>query len=696
MNFDESVEDVERILWRDPSGVFCKMDARSQADYRWLVDRWSARSGLSPCAIANLALELAQRNCLLAGVADRRSHIGYYFTGKGLLALSAQAQLRLSWREQIRHEQPSWLLPAYTGLIAAIAVIYALALIGSFSFALSSAWTVVLGVAVAIYGFCLLPSWIVGLLYSQFEPYPLPRLDFSAGIGEDHKTLVVVPCLLSSTDVVRRLGETLEGLHIDNRGCGASFALLSDFVDAHSQLMDDDEILIQEAMGQIDRLNAHYGGGFVLLHRPRRWNPGEGCWMGWERKRGKLEELNALLVEPNAADAFQLIHGDTGKLSGVQFVVTLDEDDTQLAPGSIEKLASSLAHPLNRPELSEQRDAVVAGYGVLQPRPMLALPKGCAPNRLELLVNMLVDMAAGPPRVDRAPHNLDQDMFGEVSYIGKGIYDVHVFHRLLGGRIAENSILSHDLLEGAFVRSACVGDVILPVSLLTYHANSQRNHRWMRGDWQLLPWLFGVARAPRGERVAAPPFARWKIGQNAVRMLLPAAALVCLVLGWMTCATPVYWTLAVLATAWAPSLVEIVYVLLKRFRLGNLLSMCRWIGTWVLMKSAGLIFLIHEAQVLLDAIVRASFRMIVSKRKMLEWRASSSLTSQGSPGLLAYYRSMGLSPLLALAIASAVRVLNPNALPAAVPFVITWLFAPLIVWWLSQTPLSPGDPPQPA
>ena len=696
MSFAESVDEVEKILWRDPSGVFCKMDARSQADYRWLVDRWSARSGRSPCDIANLALELAQRNCLRAGAADRRSHIGYYFTGKGLLALSAQAQLRLSGRERIRHEQPSWLLPAYTGLIAAIAAIYALALIVFFSFALSAAWTVFLGVAVAIYGFCLLPSWIVGLLYSQFEPYPLPRLDFSAGIGERYKTLVVVPCLLSSTEVVRRLGQALEGLHLDNRGCGAGFGLLSDFIDAPSQRMDDDEILIQEAMGQIDRLNARYGGGFVLLHRPRRWNPGEGCWMGWERKRGKLEELNALLVEPDAADAFQLIRGDTGKLSGVQFVVTLDEDDTQLAPGSIGKLAGSLAHPLNRPELSEQGDVVVAGYGVMQPRPMLALPKGAAPNRLELLVNMLVDMAGGPPRVDAAPHNLDQDMFGEVGYIGKGIYDVHVFHRLLGGRIAENSILSHDLLEGAFVRSASVGDVILPVSLLTYQANSQRNHRWMRGDWQLLPWLFGDARAPSGERVAAPSFARWRIGHNAVRMLLPAAALVCLVLGWTTCATPGYWTLAVLTTAWAPSLVEIVYVLLKKFRLGNLLSMCRWIGTWVLMKSAGLIFLIHEAQVLLDAIVRASFRMAVSRRKMLEWRASSSLTAQCSPGLLAYYRSMWLSPALALAIAAAVYALNPNAMPAALPFVITWIIAPFIAWWFSQTPASPQHPVQAA
>lgn len=691
-------DSVDAILRDDPIGAYPHMDALSREDYRARVETWAARARRDRAQTARIALELAQQAGQRHGLADRRAHIGYYLTDAGLAEFAARLGARLNWRERLRLRSTSSLVLAYCAVVYSLCAAFGIVSVRMFEIALPWYGQALLAAATALYANYIVQSWINLHLPQLLLPRRMPRMDFSAGIPDSAKTLVAVPCLLTSVEGADKLARTLERLYLANRDAGVGYALLSDFIDAPSQHRDDDEALLQAACAQISILNARYGGGFVLLHRPRRWNASENLWIGWERKRGKVEELNAYLL--GGPSPFQTAHGDLAKVAGTRYVVVLDEDNDELTAGAVAELAAAIAHPLNHATTGADGRQVEAGYVVLQPRATIALSQDAAPSRLELMIHAMVEIETSKDfRADKPAVHIDQDLFGQAAYGGKGIYDVAMFHRLTHGRIPENTILSHDVLEGGMVRAGVVSDVVLRENFVpTFYAAMRRSHRWMRGDWQLLPWLLPTVRTAAGvrERNTLSLFGRWKIFHNAMRMVLPIASLLCFVLGWAASADAGLWTLNLLAIAWVPAAIGLAIGLVRNLLAGSLRSVVRGLWSWLSLRSASFIFGVDQAQTAFDAAARASFRMWISRRKLLEWTASSVMATRRDPSLGQYLRMMWFSPAFAVAVVWMIARVNPPALSSAVPFATLWSSAPVVAWWWSQKPQAQGRPAPPS
>ena len=408
-----------------------------------------------------------------------------------------------------------------------------------------------------------LVNWLATLLV---RPHRLPRLDFSEGIPPEFSTLVAVPTMLISPRNVGRLLEALEVRYLANRDENLRFCLLTDFRDAPQQTMPEDESLLQLAQAGIEALNEKYretqdeADNFFLLHRPRRWNPQEQTWMGHERKRGKLGDLNALL-RGGSRDGFSLIVGDTSLLVGTKYVITLDTD-TLLPRDAARQLVGTLAHILNRAQVDERRKVVTEGYGILQPGVAISLEKESP--------SWFVRLCAGESGVDpytRAISDVYQDVFHEGSFIGKGIYDVDAFSATMEQRFPENQILSHDLLEGCYARSGLVSDVHVYESYPSrYNTDVSRRHRWIRGDWQIAGWLLPFVSGPdrRSERNPISLLGRWKIFDNLRRSIVPCALTLLLLLGWLALPPAWLWTAAVVGIVLIPAVCMSLVALFRK------------------------------------------------------------------------------------------------------------------------------------
>ena len=315
--------------------------------------------------------------------------------------------------------------------------------------------TGVLGLGLALESAISFVNWIVT---HSVKPRSLPRMDFSEGIPPGNRTMVVIPTLLESEGELGHLLQELELYYLSNPDPQLTFALLTDFGDAPAQHTPEDEPLLALASAGIEALNKKYSQAcpFYLFHRSREWNPSEGVWMGWERKRGKLADFNHLLLSKGLtsyttqvgdASIFRGSPDPTGDTRPVfKYVITLDAD-TSLPQGSANRLIATLAHPLNHAEFGADGRSVVAGYTVLQPRVAI---KPTSANRS--LFSQIYSGNAGFDLYSFAVSDVYQDLFGEGSYVGKGIYDVAAFERSLEGQIRENTLLSHDLFEGIYGR----------------------------------------------------------------------------------------------------------------------------------------------------------------------------------------------------------------------------------------------------
>ncbi|MBB5882401.1 hypothetical protein GGR60_001655 [Xanthomonas arboricola] len=679
-------EDIDAVLRRDPMGVYAQMDQRSRGDYQARVASWAQRSGRQPVSVAHVAIDLALQSHQRHGATDRRSHVGYFLTDGGIATLARTLGTTLSLQERMRTRSLPGLVLGYCALAFLLCATYGVLSVWLLKIALPWPGQMLLAMAVTFYAHCIIPGWFNMLLSRRLRPRRMPRMDFSTGVPVSAKTLVVIPCLLTSREGIDKLIQSLERLYRNNRDANAGYALLSDFTDAPTARQEGDTSLLDEARARISAMNERHGGGFVLLHRPRRWNPGEGMWMGWERKRGKLEELNAYLV--GAASPFQTMHGDLDKVSGTRYVLTVDDDNAQLTQGAVSELAAVLSHPLNRPVLSQDGTRIEAGFVIIQPRGMIALPDNAAPSRLERFLHSTVEIeTSNAIRTEQPVVDVDQDVFGQAVYVGKGIYDVEIFHRLTHGLIAENTILSHDVLEGGIVRAAVATDIILHETFApTFYAAARRTHRWHRGDWQSIPWLFPRVRNASATLIKNPlsPFGRWKIFHNVVRMLFPIVSLVCFVAGWLASAVPGLWTLNLLMIAWFPPLVGLMIGVVRNLLSGNFRLMARgfWSSLW--MRSSPFIFSVDNAMNAFDAAARATFRMLISRRHLLEWTASIIVFTGRGHTLRQYLEMMWISPAFALVTVVLVAYLNPAALSSAIPFALLWISAPIVAWWWSQ------------
>ena len=697
--FVETMSAVEHALRGDPAGVYGRMDFATRDHYRHVVERLARASGRREIEVAAEAVAMAQEAGAAGGHGTRAGHVGYYLAGKGLPALERRLNMRPGLYAALRRTARARPLLSYLGAIGLLTALFAAAAVVHAALGGAEHWLLVAIGVLGAFGASQLALAVVNLLATRLvAPAPLPRMDFSDGIPPDARALVVVPSLLYSRANVAALCEALEVRYLANRDPHLRFCLLTDLADAPQQEMYGDAELVEQARAAIAALNARYGSGedgarfdpFLLLHRPRTWNEGEGAWIGRERKRGKLEDLNAFL-RGGARERFAVVEGAVDDLAETRYVITLDAD-TQLPRDSARQFVATMAHPLNQPVLDAAGRRVVDGYGLLQPRVSTAMPLENA-SRYERL-------CSGEPGIDpytRTVSDVYQDLFGEGSFTGKGIYDVDTFEHVLGARFPDNRVLSHDLLEGCYIRSGLLSDAqVVEAYPPRYSDDVSRRHRWIRGDWQLAGWLRGRVPLPDGRREPnpLPPLARWKLFDNLRRSLVAPTLTVLLLLCWALLPAPAFWSAAILSVFFLPLFLGLLVGLAdKPHDIPVQQHLLNWgqgarIGLGHAVLNAT--FLPHEAWYSVDAIARTAWRMLVSRRRLLEWRASS--LSRSSTDMESNWRNMWFAPALAVGAAVLLSFVNPPALFAAAPLLLLWFLSPVTAWWISL----PVERPAPA
>jgi cyclic beta-1,2-glucan glucanotransferase len=692
--FVERVSLIEQVLQRDPAGVYAAMDFASRDRYRHAVEELAEPNGEAQMRVALRSVESA-RQAAERDPADRAAHVGYHLIGKGRRDLETDVAYHPRLLQRLRRAVFQHATPAYLGAIGLLtAAVVAVAL------AYAREHGAVPGALALVAALSLVPASDVAVLAVQrlvafmVPPRRLARLELSSGVPEDARTMVIFPTLLTSVEGVRELMEHVEVQALGNVDPHIHFAVLGDFPDAPQERMADDAAILEAAGAGIADLNARHGQGrgdrFFLFHRARRFNPGEGVWMGWERKRGKIEEFNRLLR--GAKDtSFTVQTGDLTVLPLVRYCITLDSD-TRLPRETARQLIGIIHHPLNRPHFEPRLRRVTEGYGILQPRVSVTMSSASG--------SLFARLYAGHTGVDpytTAVSDTYQDLFGEGIFTGKGLYDVDAFMAALEGRVPENALLSHDLFEGLHARAALVSDVEVvddyPSSVL---AHARRQHRWVRGDWQILAWLFPFVPT-RGalERNRLRLISRWKILDNLRRSLVAPSILLLLAAAWTVLpGRPEAWTAAVLAAIAFPAypaLLQAVRGPQPQQPAGVFLK--HWaedLQTALAQALLTLTFLAYHAYDMLHAIVLTLVRMVVTQRRLLEWETAAAAAARaaftaGSSGRRVFVAEMAASPATAaLLVPLVVSSARPGAVPVALPFLALWAAAPLIAHWLSQ------------
>jgi cellobiose phosphorylase len=688
--FVEAASIVERILRTDPSDVYRLMDFATRDSYRHAVESVARHGGLAESDVADRAVHLAEAGAREHGREDRRAHVGYYLIGKGHPELVAGQSPRWPARVRLERTVHAHPLSFYLGGVIALTLLPSAAvLLEGYALGISRR-LLALFAPVLILCFSQLAVAIVNWLATLVTgPRLLPRLDYSRGIEPESRTMVVVPTLVADAEAVDRLLEVIEIHYLSNRDANLHFALLTDFPDAATETLASDADLRGRLRDGVRALNARYLSKkeslFYLFHRPRLWNSAEGRWMAYERKRGKIAEFNAAL-RGGGTEAFLDMVGDPAVLPTINYVITLDTD-TQLPRTSAQLLVATMAHVLNRPLFDDQRRIVVEGYSILQPRVGVSLP-GAARSWFSRLFSG--DVGIDP--YTKGISDAYQDVFQEGSFIGKGIYDVDAFEKAVGGRFPTNAVLSHDLLESSYARSALVSDVELYEEYPSrYDADARRRHRWIRGDWQIAPWL--LSRVPGGDAGAVgnplSALSQWKILDNLRRSLVPIAVLVMLVGSWTL--LPGFagrGTLLVVAIVAAPTLLTAAYNVTRKPRelpFGlHVRSLASSFGRQFAQILLTIVFLPFDAFVSADAIARSLIRMLITRRRRLEWVSSHEDSRGGPPGPARFYAVMWFEPVLALAVTAAMAGWVPLRLPFASPIIALWFFGPLVAWRISQ------------
>ncbi|MDB5273643.1 MAG: glycosyltransferase 36 [Chitinophagaceae bacterium] len=693
--FVETLSSVEQVLRQDPMDTYSKMDFATRDRYRHVVESISKASKLSETQVAHKVLQLTTEHVDANPDEKRKQHVGYFLIDKGL----QQTELITARKYSLRHKivRVAARVPVLLYLLAIL--FFTLSVAGGMSYlayyygqhsALMLTFVALLSVSGAAQLAIPLVNWLATLLV---RPTLLPRMDFSKGIPSACRTLVVVPTMLSSKAYIDELIEALEIRFLANKEEHLHFGLLTDFTDAHLEHLPEDQELLDLASDRILSLNRQYKQNeediFFLFHRPRTWNMEEEQWMGYERKRGKLSALNALLRDRSKKE-FSLVTGDHTILRDIKYVITLDSD-TQLPREAAWKFIATMAHPLNRAIYNEELKRVTDGYGILQPRVASGIPKSAASLYLRMQGNV-----SGIDPYTRLSSDVYQDLFGEGSFIGKGIYDVDVFEQSVNGIFQENRILSHDLLEGCYTRSGLVSDVLLyEDSPAQYATDIKRHHRWIRGDWQIAAWMLPFITGGNGKLIhnKLSALSRWKIFDNIRRSLLPISLVLLLVMGWSVLPFPWFWTLTVTFIILLPVMAAAAWQLLHKPIDLTLKAHFSEVGISVrdvLIRFVfGIAVLPFEAYRNVDAIGRANWRMMVSHKKLLQWTPSGA-SVPGVHALWYAYSTMWMSPLLGVIFTAWLAYSHPLALSVASPMLILWLLAPAMAWRLS-IPEAPED-----
>ena len=686
----ESVSLVDAALRAESD--FAQMDFPTRDRYRSAIEELSRGSGRTELEVARCALQAAKTE----GTARERDP-GYYLIAGGRRPFEASLAFRAPLHTRMGRISSA---AGIRGYLASLALITALVL--SLALLLIDAplvgWR--LGV-LALLG--LFPALDVAVALvnraatNRFRARTLPALELREGVPASLRTVLVVPTLLTAHEAIEEQIERLGIHHLASKDGELRFALLSDWTDADAESCEGDAALLAVASAGVARLNLRYGPApegerFLLFHRRRVWNERQGKWIGWERKRGKLHEFNRLLR--GATDTTFIAVGDRAPVapSGVRYVITLDAD-TRMPREAARRLVGKMAHPLNQPRFDPASQRVVEGHAVLQPRVTPQLPIG----REGSLFQRTFSSPSGIDPYSAAVSDVYQDLLGEGSFAGKGIYDVDAFEQALAGRVPENALLSHDLFEGIFARAGLVSDIeVVEEFPARYDAAAARHHRWARGDWQLLPWLLG-----RGGPI--PLSGRWKMLDNLRRTLSAPASFLALLAGWtLPFPAALVWSSFVLAALALPQLVPALAVIAPRRGGIQLRGHFRALraDAWLALRQTGLLvaLLPHQALLMTDAIARTLLRLFVTRRHLLEWMTAAQAALESTLDLRRFYRRMaGGVALSFVAGAVAWQAAFETRLLAA-PFVMLWLAAPALARWASLSPrtagrlaVSPGD-----
>lgn len=695
--FVDRVSLIERSLSKDPSGHYGRMDFATRDRYRGVVEHLARRARCNQWEVAEAAIRLAGQ-ASQDGASMHRRHVGFYLIDDGRGRLEREIDYHPSLSEHFRRGIKKHGGVLYVGAIMAIALTLSIALVHALMADHVAPLVTIITALIALIPLLSVSSGAINFVLSVIvAPQRLPKLDFGDGIPDDHVAIVVVPMLLGTADEIAQNIKTLEQNYLGNSDPGLRFALLSDFTDAADAETPQDQALLAQAVQGIDGLNDRYAANgvhpFAIFHRRRLWNDNAQCWMGRERKRGKLEEFNALAR--GATDtSFVLQHGaEHVEFGRIRYVITLDAD-SYMPTGTANRLVGTMAHPLNRPCFDDATNSVTRGYTLLQPR--------LETNPVSGADTLFARFFTGDVTLDlytNAVSDTYQDLFGDAVFAGKGVYDLDGFRRSVDGQIPPNRVLSHDLLEGLHGRVGLVSDIVVlenyPSNYLAY---LKRLHRWTRGDWQLIPWL------SRRKDVVTPRFkpgfvGYWKLFDNLRRSLVNCAVLLLLLVGWLTPSVdPLMWTLWFALLPGLPILLRVTLALrTASWRWGTIESSLRNLANhagadssrWLL----ALVFIPTEAHAAADAISRTLYRMYVSHRNLLEWVSAAAVSRMlgHHRSAFEFTRQLWFSPAVAIASATAIIAARPQALPAAAPLLMLWLAAPLIAYALGYPIAARGQ-----
>jgi cyclic beta-1,2-glucan synthetase len=682
---------VHRILLKDPAGVYGRMDYESREQYRLRIAKISVRSDLDEVGLARLAVTMAEEATIEEGtpdvVRDRLRHVGYYLLdAAGSQSLLHRVYYRPNFSSSLQRVFRQYPDEVYILGIEVVALITVVSLIMSIVRTQGGLGLIAGALLLLIPATQAAVELVNYLVTTVLTPHPLAKFDFSRSVDAESATMVAIPTLLINDNQIRQLVDDLEVRYLVNRDANIFYALLTDLPDTAEPSGEKDR-RVDLAIQLIDELNDRYAdepyGGFYLFHRHRVYNPREGAWMGWERKRGKLLDLNQMLR--NVFDPFPVKTGDLTRLPEIRYVLTLDSD-TQLPRGSAQRLIGAMAHPLNRPIVDPDLNIVTGGYGILQPRVGISVHSASR--------SRLASIYSGQTGFDiysRAISDVYQDLYGEAIFTGKGIYDVDALRQVLEHRFPRNALLSHDLIEGAYARAGLASDIeVIDDYPSHYSAYNRRKHRWLRGDWQIVRWIFNTVPDESGKLVENPTslVSRWKILDNLRRSLVEPATFLLLIAGWFWLpGGPRFWTFVTVALLFLPIYCRLVFALVRNIAAKNWMSVRDAITDFftdhvsIVLNVA---FLAHQALVAIDAIVRTVIRSSITHTRLLEWETATE-AELGIRKRTPVDIYLDWVPLVAVLIGAALYF-RPRAIPYALPFLILWLCAKAISLWLNRSP----------
>jgi cyclic beta-1,2-glucan synthetase len=681
----EKVSRVEQSLRLDPSGVYPRMDFDTRDRYRRAIEELARSSGQAEERVAQRAIDLATRAAHKGAKDERLIHVGTYLVGEGRRELAQHLRCREAPRFRAvqwiyRHHSAAYFLGI--GFFAAV-FISPIVLLGMRGQTAGIRLWLALLLLVPISQLSLeVMNYLVTRL---LPPRTLPKMAFEdSGIPDEFRTLVVVPMLLVDAETIRAEAEKLELRYLANKEDNVLFGLFSDYADSKQAHGEEDEHLLQTAIEGIEALNNRYRGErFFLFHRERKWSESEQKFIGWERKRGKLEELNRLIDGTRPEDADRLAYvGDPDRLPDVRFVITLDSD-TQLPHDTARRMIETLAHPLNQPRFDGKGGILAGSYAIIQPRVSPSLPSTSATP-----FSRLFSDPVGIDPYTKAVSDVNQDLTGEGSYHGKGIYDVRAFSRVLSGRFPEALLLSHDLIEGAHVRVGLASDIELYDEFpQDYMSFTSRQHRWIRGDWQIADWILPRVPQPGGHwgpnRLSW--FDRWKVFDNLRRSLLPAASMGLLIASWLTSSR----------MAWISALVVAMQLLFHPLAQPFTMATTRQglrgfsfsrVAHDLLRAIVEAALLPRQAWLALDAILRVWYRRLISHRGLLEWTSTQVMHGNAPDRVRMFVMLLGLASIFSGIVGCAVKRWMPSNIFVAGPWLVLWILSPLIGWLLTLRP----------